>query len=144
MNNSKYSRHLYLWFGNITKWELINSYFWGIKLHLIGATKGENEESEWWIDTWGGGSQVHNHQPSRSLIVVRGDEWVGDDSSIIGVIEVGDIDETPTLMSFSQLIHWFICKWLSKGYWLWLTSACTRHANVALSDTSTLDTRADI
>lgn len=40
----------------------------------------------------------------------------------------------PTLMSFSQLIHRFTCKWLLKGYWLRLPSACTYHANVMLSD----------
>lgn len=61
--------------------------------------------------------------------------WVGDDSSIQGVIEVCGIDETLTLMSLSQLIHRFICKWLLKGYWLRLPSACTYHANVMLSDT---------
>lgn len=60
--------------------------------------------------------------------------WVGD-SSIQGVIEVCGIDETLTLMSFSQLIHRFICKWILKGYWLRLPSACTYHANVMLSDT---------
>lgn len=38
-------------------------------------------------------------------------------------------------MSFSQLIHRFTCKWLLKGEWLWLPSACTYHANVMLSDT---------
>lgn len=40
-----------------------------------------------------------------------------------------------TLMSFSQLIHRFTCKWLLKGDWLRLPSACTYHANVMLSDT---------
>lgn len=70
--------------------------------------------------------------------------WVGDDSSIPGVIEVCGIDETPTLMSFSQLIHRFTCKWLLKGYWLRLPSACTYHANVMLSDTYTLNTLAEI
>lgn len=55
-----------------------------------------------------------------------------------GVIEVYSIDETTTLMSFSQIIYWFTCKWLLKGYWLWLPSACTYHANVVLSDMYTL------
>lgn len=63
--------------------------------------------------------------------------WLEDDSSIVGVIEVRGIDETSTLMSFSQLIHRFTCKWPQKGYWLQLPSACTYHANVSLSDTST-------
>lgn len=60
--------------------------------------------------------------------------WV--DNAIPLVIEVFDIDETPTLMSFSQLILRFTCKWILKGYWLRLPSACTYHANVMLSDTT--------
>lgn len=71
-------------------------------------------------------------------------QFFGDDSSIPGVIEVCGIDETPTLMSFSQLIHRFTCKWILKGYWLRQPSACTYHANVMLSDTYTLNTQAEI
>lgn len=88
--------------------------------------------------------RVNFESPVKDLIYTSGfcvGGWMeADDSSMPRVIEVYGIDETPALMSFSQLIHWFTCKWLLKGYWLWLPSACTYYGNIMLSDTSTLNT----